>query len=368
KQGKKNKYETKMSANALVNRPVVNGGFSEATTYDCRSVHTLNSINSKPHLYKVPLSVQHVLVEMVEKKQRQEFDACLEHYGVVDAGNRNKVWIAIKIEMESFPSSKTAPRTSTMERANNIKQEVTITVIKDVIKNLKETDMVNFALFVSSRDKDGFVDYFRRCELTQHMSTDEQWMLWDVVAQKLNYSCRNTHTSYHKTCNTSFEQDHRKSLPSGGCKHSLSLIPEEREVQTEVGEEFQNEGRVANDSNCATKPSKLRLLSHIICGSQAGYQPPAEMETREIKWQCHFIPWKKSTKKSTKNKVNHQLSPSKKKCIATEKSDTYMVKLKPPANELLAFVLPNKCNVRGGVGHHTIRHEHEDKEDIFICV
>jgi len=59
--------------------------------------------------------------------------------------------------------------------------------------------------------------------------------------------------------------------------------------------------------------------------------------------------------------------------IVREKSNTYVVDLKPAANEPLVFLMrdystPQRRQSRDEIHHGTPCQEYEDKEDIFICV
>jgi len=331
-----------MSADPLVNKPITQSSAPEAVVYDCQSMHTLKCMNSELFIHKIPLTVQYALIGTVENKRREEFDTSLKQYGVCDAFSRDEIWTAMMAEIECLPK-----RSAREITHNNEKHIATVAVVKDVMKSLKEIDKLNFALFVSSRDREGFAQCFRRCELTKHMSNEEQWMLWDIIVEKVNKSnCRATNGHNSEKC------DVQEAWNEDGLKRRREFLDKSVSAAAHIPRSTQTRSFSDYDASQLDFRENTRKVAQ-----------PMALDTKEKKW--HFVPsWKKQPKAPTKDK-----KPSKNKTnffskfcpIMTEKSDTYMVRLKPPANECFMFVMPNKCSPP------TLNH-HENKEDIFICV
>jgi len=121
------------------------------------------------------------------------------------------------------------------------------------------------------------------------------------------------------------------------CNHSLEWIPEESETPVMEPSKVKNE-RTPMDENA--------------------------VETNKQKWYCRLMRWKNTHDAIMSHKKTCGKKTAVSDCIVCEKSESYVIGLKPPANELLCFVRDNNDNCRS----YQRRQHQEKEEEIFICV
>ncbi|ETO12646.1 hypothetical protein RFI_24733 [Reticulomyxa filosa] len=328
--------------------------------YQNKTADNLISFTLSAHFKSMPLGTQHTLIAMVINGQREVFDTYLTHCGFSsDTNKRCMLWDEIVKQISCSEPEYVAFSGATECFCPTDDENVcrtnegyckTLQIVTNFVSQLKKDEKTKLALLVSCCDPEGFAEYLGT-QFELGLTAEEQQFIWDAVAQTLPSSPRKAHKLQKEK---SGAVDYR---------HSLELIPEEYEVPAlEVG-------AVGENDNCEEEQSNANAETQKRCDSD---------RINDKKWYRRLIHRKKrsdapnqKSRNGRKKKMNDRWSDhstiaraAANNSIACEKSQTYVVELKPPSYSLsVNFAKQNSNDCQS-----CQRHEKQEKEDIFICV
>jgi len=305
---------------------------------------------------------------MVENVQREKYNLSVHHphhncdFAVQDDNKYSSS--RVETEKESLVTRKRnglnhQPFKSDIHTRNMwIPSREVILIVNEIAKDMKEMDKLNLQVLVSLRDRKGFADFYKKRELSKEWSAAELCAMWDTIVQKL------------KNGTLLKEQD---SMSNNQCEAKINsnendMDYRKKSMSLHVMKDKEEEKIQLTGNRCKRVPNRTHK----------------EKNTRPVKtkkWYSTLVCWTKNPHKDLVGTKTTPTTASKRRrrfgfilsargSIASEKSNTYFLDLKPPSSQPPLLHVCNQLNPNLLLKskHLSPNDCEEEEEDIFICV